>query len=146
VQTFYDWYQSGSSHYRLWRLMTSGSKYLDPGLANILSADSVLGLDPDLPRNLLDFDPVLDSQDPCPHYEVTQVRRQEGDYRVTVRPVCPTAEGQRLQTTTPIVELVPVYGSWRIINIWYPEPEQMYDLKSTLCKAGGFPKGCSDQL
>jgi hypothetical protein len=144
VQTFYDWYQSGKDTDPLWRLMTNGSTYLDPSLATILRADSTLALGSELSPNLIDFDPILFSQDPCPHYEVTQVRRQEEHYLVTVRPVCPSYPGEpQWQTKTPVVDLLPSGGAWRITNIWYPDISPTRNLKAILCEAGGFPNVCS---
>ncbi|HEY5063070.1 MAG TPA: hypothetical protein VII52_16135 [Gemmatimonadaceae bacterium] len=135
VQGFYDWYTPialADNHFPAdWRVLSSAPSYLDAGLASALRADSVASLIVPDQRETLNFDPFLASQDPCPRYEVTDVRSAPRGYRVRVRPIC---ADPRWQTATPVVVVIPDAGHWKIANVFYEND----DLRSMLCQ---FAKG-----
>src|SRR5262245_18240843 len=74
VASFYRWYipvanaKSHSPSY--WRILTLRAGTPDGNLARALRADSSAQAQRNAPptRDVIDFDPFLDSQDPCPRY------------------------------------------------------------------------------
>lgn len=70
-------------------------------------------------REVIDFDPFLNSQDPCPRYKVTDVRSAGRSYRATVQPVCPNPNSQYWQTLDKhtSVQVIPEAGRWKIANV-----------------------------
>lgn len=137
VQAFYDRYlaflQTESRFPDWWHVLSSTPGDLDANLARALRADSVASRTEPATRELIGFDPFLESQDPCPRYAVTDVRSDAAGYRVTMRPVCPNAESQKWQTARPVVEVIPEAGHWKIANVFYEKG----NLRSLLC---GFAK------
>ncbi len=135
VQGFYDWYapfvQTEPRFPGWWQILSSAPGYLDANLASGLRADSAAQRIDPVSREVIDFDPFLNSQDPCPRYEVTDVHSDGRSYRVSARPVCPNANWQYWQTLdkTTVVEVVPEGGHWKITNVFYEKG----DLKSLLC-------------
>ena len=71
----------------------------------------------------LDFEPFLNSQDPCERYTVGPAVRSDSTersaVRVTVRAVCDRASGPPPAYT---VEVVPHAGSWQFVNFYYGPP------------------------
>jgi hypothetical protein len=70
---------------------------------------------------VLDFDPILPSQDPTEHYVVKRVTRRNGHYWAEVygvwtRPVAPEEE-KRPQV---IAEMAFKDGRWQFVNFHYP--------------------------
>ena len=130
VQGFYDWYIA--SHESL--ANSPPAQFLDVDLGTALREDSIARRDTAQARELLDIDPFLDSFEPCPRYEVTEVRPQGQAYRVTVRPICPDVNWQRNQSRRPSLDVVSANGRWRIANVWYRWSDSTtHDLKSILC-------------
>jgi hypothetical protein len=71
---------------------------------------------------VLDFDPILNSQDPAEHYVVKKVTYKNGHYWVEVygvwsRPVAPEEE-KRPQV---IAEVIFKDGRWQFVNFHYPD-------------------------
>ncbi|HEX4684640.1 MAG TPA: DUF3828 domain-containing protein [Gemmatimonadaceae bacterium] len=135
IQQFYDWYTpfvAAGPKYPAWfRILTYSERYLAEPLASALRADSTeQGVNLDS-REVIDFDPFLESQDPCPLYEATDVHSDRHDYRVTVRPICPNPISQGWQTSKPVVSVVAEGGQWKIANVYYKEKG---DLMSMLCR------------
>lgn len=71
----------------------------------------------------LDFDPFLNSQDPCERYTVGPATPsstvEPNAVRVTVRAECDQASGPPPAFT---VEVVPQAGTWQIVNFYYESP------------------------
>lgn len=71
----------------------------------------------------LDFDPFLNSQDPCERYTVgpaTQANTVKPNaVRVTVRAECDRASGPPPAFS---VEVVPQAGTWQFVNFYYGPP------------------------
>lgn len=65
----------------------------------------------------LDFDPFLNSQDPCDRYEAGTARPVGAGYAVDVYGVC---SGTRNPQPDVIAALAPADGSWQITNFQYP--------------------------
>lgn len=133
AQEFYDWYTplgprpGGPS----WFLLLSGRTFrLEADLVAALRSDSIARNDARQFRETLNFDPFLDSQDPCPRYAVSEVRRIGAKYRVKVKPVCANAIAQSYQTGEPVLEIVSESGVWTISDVFYSDSAT---LKRTLC-------------
>src|SRR5262245_40114873 len=101
---------------------------LDGNLARALRDDSSAQRVAGVPtREVIDFDPFLYSQDPCPRYEALHARREKGLYLVPVRPVCTDTTWQ---TDRPVVAISRASGQWRIVNVFYEKS----DLMGLLCQ------------
>jgi len=64
----------------------------------------------------LDFDPFVNSQDPCDHYVVGNISVKGDSYWVNVHGVC---QGKRSKTPDVIPELIFKEGKWLFVNIHY---------------------------
>lgn len=74
----------------------------------------------------LDFDPILNSQDPCERYEVGEARRS---VEVDLVPVVSVCGGRR--DTIPVVTVMLFPGDssgWEIINFTYPDNKRLSDI------------------
>lgn len=135
LQKFYDWYapfaQTDPRFPAWWAILTRDSADLDAHLARALRADSAAQRMNPRSREVIDFDPFLNSQDPCPRYTVTDVRPDGRGYRATVEPVCPNPTAQYWQTLDKhtSVKVIPQGGHWRIANVFYGPG----DLESERC-------------
>ena len=71
----------------------------------------------------LDFDPFLNSQDPCERYTVGPAipasASEAGAVRVTVRAECDHASGP---PSAFAVEVIPQAGTWQFVNFYYGPP------------------------
>ena len=108
-----------------WYVLKNADRYLAPDLAAALRADSVAAHEDPMKqtREVLNFDPFLESQDPCGPYEVIDVHRRGSAFIVPIR-VCHS------KGAGPAVEVHAVDGRLRISNVLYGEG----DLKSYLCQ------------
>jgi hypothetical protein len=132
VQKFYDWYTAGTAY---GVKAPAGfdqmlANYLDASLAAALRADAAAQRDSAQFRQSLSVDPFLFSQDPCPRYEVAEVRRVEGKFVVTMRPVCANATAQKYQNKQVAVEVARQGDEWRIHDVSYLDGST---LKGRLC-------------
>jgi hypothetical protein len=136
VQRFYDVYTDARSRQQdaMQQVLIRDSTFLDRSLLLALRADMAANRDRNQPRETINFDPFLESQDPCPKYVVSEVHAAGRSYRVTVRPVCPTADGQRWQTSRPVVEVVSLGSRWMIANVLYTKATPPTDLMALLCR------------
>lgn len=75
----------------------------------------------------LDFDPFLNTQDPCDRYEVGTVTPQNARYRVDIYGVC---SGKRNEKPDVVAEVARRDGSWAFTNFLYPAIHR--DLLGTL--------------
>jgi hypothetical protein len=105
-------------------------EFIDADLMRALRGDSLAATERFPSRMLINFDPFLDSQDPCPRYDVAVVHRVGGVYKVTVRPVC---ADPRWQTQRPVVDVMLEDGHWKITNVTY-DHNGTKDLRSLLCE------------
>lgn len=124
VQEFYDWYLP------LTQGLTAGASWgsvpvqrnalFEEGLARelILDAEAQAAADGEIVG--LDFDPFLNSQDPCEHYRAASPTPTERGYRVNVHAVCSGTEDPE---PTVVVELVEQNGSWAFTNFHYPREQ-----------------------
>jgi hypothetical protein len=131
VQGFFDWYtpiavsDTGQGP-QWWSVLTQADRYLDRALATALRGDSIARLaSPERQtREILNFDPFLNSQDPCGPNEVMEVIRVGSVFRVPIRSC-----GARRANMT--VEVRAVDGRFRISTVIYNSGR---DLKYWLCK------------
>lgn len=65
----------------------------------------------------LDFDPFLNTQDPCDRYEVGNVIPHAAGYRIEIYGVC---SGKRNQKPDVVADLIRQDGSWAFTNFLYP--------------------------
>ena len=103
---------------------------LSEELSTALRADSQAQAN--VPREIvgLDFDPFLNSQDPCENYEVGEIATHDRGYTVEVYSVC---SGKRSQRPDVIGEVTRRDSSWVFTNFLYPAVES--DLLTVLKKS-----------
>ncbi len=68
----------------------------------------------------LDFDPFLNSQDPCESYQVGSSTRKRSEYRVNVYANC-AGKGKKTDVPSVVAVLVRKGGQWRFVNFEYPD-------------------------
>lgn len=113
VQKFYNWYVAkGDDALRI--SLKQRSADLTPELARALKEDQAAQDKVEGEIVGLDFDPFLNSQDPCPRYETGAVNGS----RIDIHSVC---EGRKSRRPDATVEVVSKNGRWLIANIHYPE-------------------------
>lgn len=88
-----------------------------PILSRALKADSEAQSKVDGELVGIDFDPFLDSQDPCDHYEIGRVSQKGRSYRVAIYGIC---SGKRDDNPDVIAEVARQDGSWVFTNFLYP--------------------------
>jgi hypothetical protein len=66
----------------------------------------------------LDFDPFLNTQDPCERYEVGAATQYQQTYRVPVFSICSGKKGEQPDVTA---EVAARGGRWVFINFAYPK-------------------------
>ena len=89
--------------------------------ASAKSPDEIVGLD---------FDPFLNTQDPCERYEVGKVTMHGADHAsVEIYSVC---EGKRSAKPDVIADVVLANGVWQFENFEYPDSHE--SLRSVLKK------------
>lgn len=119
VRDFYAWYAPppGGNERGLKSVLKDRASSLTNELLRALkqdydaqsrSPDDIVGLD---------FDPFLNSQDPCEHYEVGKATRKGAGYLVEVYAVC---AGTKSKQPSIIAELVPKNNLWVFANFHYP--------------------------
>jgi len=130
VQGFYDWYLpivnkggTGTS-----RVLQERDSLLTTELAVALRADFLAEEQADPGETVgLNFDPFLNSQDPCPRrWEVIGILQKGSNYAVTVHPVCASASHE-LDVVAEVTKQGP---SWRFVNFFYGDT----DLRKLLCQ------------
>lgn len=118
VQSFYDRYLVVSSGVGVpWLTIAREQPApIDPALVQVLRADSAARASSDEMVGL-DFDPFLNSQDPCPKYEVGAVTKSADGYSVGVHAVC---DGKRNADPDVAVEVRRAGDGWQLVNFRYP--------------------------
>jgi len=123
VRAFYDWYVP-LTHKRL-RETTSDialrerRRAFGPLLFRALKEDSEAQ---DAAKELvvgLDFDPFLNTQDPCEGYRLGGVSKKGDVYRVEVYEVCP--DRTQREELAVIAEAGLRNGRWVFLNFYYPD-------------------------
>lgn len=122
VQDFYTWYVAKAvnhpgnpgADYAIKQRRSSFSPALTRALeadyaASAKSPDEIVGLD---------FDPFLNTQDPCERYEVGETTRVGSGYRVEVYAVC---FGKREAHAYVSAEVQGTSGSWQFTNFHYTD-------------------------
>lgn len=77
----------------------------------------------------LDFDPFLNTQDPCGRYEVGGVVPEEQDYRVEVFGIC---SGTKKAEPDVLAQVELRGGHWVFTNFLYPNLEKEYPHSANL--------------
>lgn len=137
VQDFYGWYipQTLRPHAgQAWDLaLKDRPQAFSPQLFQALKEDSeaqartrgfIVGLD---------FDPFLNSQDPCDGYEVGKIRGSRDEYQVEIYGVC---SGKRKASPDAVCVVRRSGDDWLFVNVLYPSLRGQYpnsaDLLTTL--------------
>jgi hypothetical protein len=123
VQAFLDWYAPLALNFRggpAWNVALKEKRSaFAPDLIRWLSEDSeaqraakgiIVGLD---------FDPFLNTQDPCERYQVGTVNRRGNSYWVQIHSVCGGRRGPRPRVIAEISRGSD--GSWAFVNFHYPD-------------------------
>ena len=122
VQEFYDWYVPRAAKANGTNLIMSAARRralpFDAELLRWLWIDSIAQTRaPKGELDGLDWDPYLDSQDPCRRYRATGVSRRGTTYDVEVRGSggCPPND-----TVDVVVRLMPRPAGWTVVDFRYP--------------------------
>jgi len=137
VQGFYSWYVPQVLKSRKEPALDLVLKYrahaLSIGLFQALKEDSDAQAKVTGEIVGLDFDPFLNTQDPCESFEVGAVAQKGDSYRVEVYSVC---SGKKNEKPAVIAEVVRTGGRWVFANFHYGNQIKEYpdsaDLMSTL--------------
>jgi len=136
VQRFFDWYVSwlNGDHPgpASARVVNDSTMLLTPGLVRALRADMEAKEQAKGEIAGLDFDPFVNSQDPCEHCQVGTVRQHGARYLVGVHGVC---SGTRHTRPDVVVQLVRRGHTWAFENFHYPNLNT--NLRSLLAKLHG---------
>jgi len=123
AQEFYSWYVpialNGSSVAASDIALKKRSSAFGPELRQALKEDSAAQAKSPGEIVGLDFDPILNSQDPEDRYEVGKVTRKGDSYWVEVYGV---RSGKRIEPPAVLAELVRKNGHWTFVNFHYPGP------------------------
>jgi hypothetical protein len=133
VQEFYDWYTPGvvkaSERGRQFDWRSRASDF-DPALFRALKEDDDAQAKTKGEIVGLDFDPFLNSQDPCAPYKARKVIQKRDHYWVEVDLECEHIKAERPIVT---VEVMSKDGHWVFVNFHYSDPKPSgADLLSTL--------------
>ncbi len=140
VQEFYDWYVPKAlapSNGPAWMLAVEGRKadfdetlrkaLKDDADAQAKVSDEIVGLD---------FDPLLNSQDPAERYEAVSVKQEGTTYKVSVFEV---AAGKRSEQPAVVPQLMNRNGNWQFVNFSYPESDDLLSILQSLKKSRDAP-------
>jgi Protein of unknown function (DUF3828) len=115
VQSFYDWYK-GKAGTNFEAALRDKRSAFDPELFKALQED--IQAQAKVPGEIvgLDFDPIVNSQDPCERYVVGSVTRKGDNYKVQVFGVCSGKKNAKPDVTA---ELATKDGQWQFTNFHY---------------------------
>lgn len=138
VQSFYDWYtpkvvtvKSGPA----WDLaLKSKTTAFSPALFKALREDSAASAKAKGEIVGLDFDPILNSQDPAGHYKVGKVVRKGETYLVSVYSVL---SGKPSSKAAVVAQLTLHRGNWQFANFLYPGRKDLIQALKDLKKERG---------
>ncbi len=77
----------------------------------------------------LDFDPFLNTQDPCESYELGNITRKDHHYRIDLYSVC---SGKRSERPSVICEVARTNGNWVFVNFLYENMMKEYPNSANL--------------
>lgn len=131
VREFYAWYTPlarRASEGLAWNVvLQSNPTVLAPDLLRALRRDSLAQTRAKGEIDGLDFDPFLNSQDPCERYEVGRATPNGEQYRVEVRAIC---NGIRSSHPSVVAEVARNSDAWHLVNFLYPASHT--DLRTVL--------------
>ncbi|MGH9406014.1 MAG: hypothetical protein ACRD3D_09295 [Terriglobia bacterium] len=132
VQGFYNWYVPGALKTQETPAWSVALKYkrstLSPTLFRALKEDSDAQAKASGEIVGLDFDPFLNTQDPCDRYEVGAVTPQKAGFQADIYGVC---SGKRNEKPDVVAEVARQQdGSWAFTDFVYPAIHR--DLRGTL--------------
>jgi hypothetical protein len=131
VQKFYDWYTpialgDGDA---LGIALHKRPNDFEPALYRALENDEAAQRKAKGDLVGLDFDPILNSQDPGKHYQVGRVEKKEQDYLVEVR----DSELTKPESAPDVVaQLEQKDGRWIFVNFHYPENQDLISILKQL--------------
>ena len=133
VQQFYGWYvpQALSNHHgSAWdlALKDKGDEF-SPNLLQASKEDSDAQAKAKNDIVGLDFDPFLNTQDPCKRYEVGTVTQTGSDYRVEVYGIC---SGKKKAKPDVVCEVGRRNSRWEFVNFHYPNLMKDYSNSADL--------------
>ena len=131
AQSFYDWYvllgeKAATSRYDSLLIARAGT-FAPPLLAALKEDVDAQRQTPDIVSVIGDYDPFLNSQDPCNRYDAREVVPVPGGYAVSVYSMC--ADGTA--TLAVIADVQRSINAWAFSNFRIPGQAQ-YDLVSQL--------------
>jgi hypothetical protein len=136
VQDFYDWYapmafrQKNSLPWE--QAITLKANLFSSKLKIVLNIDKHSGKDSDGVYTGLDFDPFLNSFNPCERYVVAEVMEYEKSFRVAMQAVC---NGKLQQKNIVWAEVSYTKKSqWQFVNFHYPESNDLIAVLKNLRK------------
>ena len=131
AQAFYDWYVPLSDRVpatHMDSVMARGRELFTPTLLQALRRDVEAQRDAaDIISVVGDYDPFLNSQDPCAKYVVQAVERRGGGWQAMTEAQC----GNGLSASAVLVDMVRDGANWRFANFHNPD-QPAYDLVSQL--------------
>ena len=137
VQAFYDWYlglsnNSATDRFRYDSLLANTHSWFSPALVAALRNDLEVqrhDTSGDIVSITADYDPFLNSQDPCERYEARGATTTRGGYAVAVYGIC--SGGISSETATIIAEVTRAGGGWQLVDFRTPgDPKS--DLRAEL--------------
>lgn len=150
VSGFYQWYVPKTlkpHNGPAWNsVLKYRSRMLSSGLFEALKEDSDAQAKASGVIVGLDFDPFLNTQDPCEHYEVGGIVQREQTYRAQIFGVC---SGKKSEKPDVIAQVERQRGRWIFVNFDYPDLEKQYPNSANLLatlkaleeeRSGGKPK------
>jgi hypothetical protein len=131
AQAFYDWYVRIANQELTYpsdfAVLTERPSVLSATLLRALRADSTAWAHAPGEIVSMDWDPFLNSQDPCDRYEVRKVTLRHGTYWVEVFGSC---RGPEQRQPDVVAELSRHDATWTFTNFF--DPRTHSDLLSTL--------------
>jgi hypothetical protein len=146
VQEFYDWYarlavDTTRRGNPLDSVLARNAPLLGSRLAAALDEDIRTRREPGLTepaREFLNFDPFLDSQDPCKPYEAMSARPwATGGYRVSVRQAC--GESANRDRRPLAMHVAPEAGGWLITDVIYGDTSSIIGYLCRLAQGDDRP-------
>jgi hypothetical protein len=137
VQSFYDWYlglsnSSATDRFRYDSLVANTHSWFSPALVAALRNDLEVqrhDTSGDIVSITADYDPFLNSQDPCERYEARGATASLGGYAVAVYGIC--SGGISSDAPTVIAEVGRTRGGWQLVNFRTPDDPKS-DLRAEL--------------
>lgn len=141
VQDFYDWYApiaNSQKNSLPWEgAITIKRDLFSRKLALALNVDKHSFANPDGTYTELDFDPFLNTYNPCEHYIVGNILEYDNNYRAAIQPVC---NGKLQSKPVVFAEVTLKKGHWGKPDHWefsdfyYPEGQDLFQLLKRLRK------------